>query len=62
MNLPDSRKVAALDRNTRSDLDWTKPSFVQVKHMRERDIPACHDIQLAGFQADWTFVFFKPPE
>ena len=37
-------------------------SFVEVKHMRKRDIPAYRKIQVAGFQADGALVFPKPPQ
>jgi hypothetical protein len=30
--------------------------------MCDRDIPARHNIQVAGFQADWALVFIKPSQ
>jgi hypothetical protein len=35
--------------------------FVQVKHMRKRNIPADRDIQVMSFQADRAVVFIEPP-
>jgi hypothetical protein len=37
-------------------------SFVQVKHMGKRDIPADRNIQVMGFQADFALIFIKPPQ
>jgi hypothetical protein len=39
-----------------------KVPFVHVKHVCKRDIRACRNLQLAGFQADWAFVFIEPPQ
>jgi hypothetical protein len=35
--------------------------FVQVKHMRKRDVPADRDSQVMSFQADSAVVFIEPP-
>src|SRR5688572_4296314 len=37
-------------------------SFVQVKHVCERDILAHRNIKVAGFQTDGALVFIEPPQ
>ena len=33
-----------------------------MKHVCEREFHARRDMQVAGFQADWAFVFIEPPQ
>jgi hypothetical protein len=42
-------------------LGQVRVPFVQVKHLRERDVPADRDIQVMGFQADRAVIFIEPP-